>query len=112
MYRPLNFQIQRVYHQHQKYFLQKTGLHHQSLLKSPPSMVIDIVPSGAAAYRETKYTFEVAARATDSDDEWVVVSVSDTEDDNLCYSPESTIDYRPMSPDSAMLKQEHRHQNL
>ncbi|XP_023279632.1 uncharacterized protein LOC111667981 [Seriola lalandi dorsalis] len=73
--------------------------------ESPPPMIEQMLSSGTAPYRETKYTFEVLAleATTDSDDEWVVVSVSDTEDDNLRYSPDSLIDYRPMSPHSAMV---------
>ncbi|XP_044038915.1 ankyrin-2b isoform X22 [Siniperca chuatsi] len=71
---------------------------------SPPPMIEHISSSGAVPYRHTKYTFEIPApeAQTESDDDWVVVSVSDAEDDDLRYSPVSLIDYRPMSSNSVM----------
>ncbi|XP_029382689.1 ankyrin-2b isoform X2 [Echeneis naucrates] len=60
----------------------------------------------SAPYRKSKYTFELSAcgATPDSDDEWAVVSVSNTEDDELYYSPEPLTDDRPMSPNSSSLE--------
>ncbi|XP_047184854.1 uncharacterized protein LOC124849618 [Scophthalmus maximus] len=69
-------------------------------LESPPPMIETFWSPGAVTYRETKYTFEIPS--ANSDNEWEFVSVSDTEVDDLRYSPESLIDYRPMSYHSAM----------
>ncbi|XP_033986777.1 ankyrin-2b isoform X3 [Trematomus bernacchii] len=73
--------------------------------ESPPPVIEHIWSSGAAPYRQTKYTFEKPSPEvhTESDDHWVVKSVSDSDDDDLRDSPESLIDYRPISPDSVMV---------
>uniref|UniRef100_A0A8D3CEM5 Ankyrin 2 n=1 Tax=Scophthalmus maximus TaxID=52904 RepID=A0A8D3CEM5_SCOMX len=63
-------------------------------LESPPPMIETFWSPGAVTYRETKYTFEIPS--ANSDNEWEFVSVSDTEVDDLRYSPESLIDYRPI----------------
>ncbi|XP_008286053.1 uncharacterized protein LOC103361685 isoform X1 [Stegastes partitus] len=73
------------------------------IAQSPPPMIEHSLSSGAAPYRETKYTFEIPEAQIESDDDWVIIS--DIEDDGLCYSPESLIDYRPMSPNSFMAVQ-------
>uniref|UniRef100_A0A8C9YWT4 Ankyrin-2 n=1 Tax=Sander lucioperca TaxID=283035 RepID=A0A8C9YWT4_SANLU len=77
----------------------------KTVSESPPPMIEHLLFSGAAPYRQAKYTFEIPApeAQTASDDGWVVVSVSDTEDGDLRYSPESLTDYRPTSPNSAMV---------
>ena len=56
----------------------------------------------ASKHRESEYTSETAApeSAPDSEDEWVIVSVSDTEDRPL--SPDSEPEYRPMSLETAL----------
>ncbi|XP_028284806.1 uncharacterized protein LOC114450699 isoform X17 [Parambassis ranga] len=70
--------------------------------ESPPPMIEE--RSGAVAYREAKYTFEIADpdRQIGSADDWVGVSASGVDHDDLCYSPESLVDYRPMSPNTVM----------
>ncbi len=70
--------------------------------ESPPPMTEHISSSGASPYRQVKYIFEIPAPEAqrESDDDWVVVSVSDADDDDQRYSPESLIDYRLMSPNS------------
>ncbi|XP_010784902.1 uncharacterized protein [Notothenia coriiceps] len=77
----------------------------QLVSESPPPVIEHIWSSGAAPYRRTKYTFEKPSPEvhTESDDHWVVKSVSDSDDDDLRDSPESLIDYRPISPDSVMV---------
>ncbi|XP_042368568.1 ankyrin-2b isoform X1 [Plectropomus leopardus] len=69
-----------------------------SVSESPPPGIEPILFFEAAPYRQAKYTFEVLIpeAQTKSDDDWVIVSKSD----DVCYSPESLIDYRPMSANS------------
>lgn len=78
------------------------------VLESPPPMSENILLSGGGPYRKAKYTFEIPApeAQSDSDDDWVVVSVSDAEDDDVRYSPESLIDYGAMYPNSVMMAEE------
>ncbi|XP_029310379.1 ankyrin-2b isoform X2 [Cottoperca gobio] len=73
--------------------------------ESPPPVIEHILSSGAAPYRQTKYTFAIPSpeAQTETDDGWVFVSVSDTEDDDLCYSPGSLIENRPISLHSVMV---------
>ncbi|XP_069576816.1 uncharacterized protein [Brachyistius frenatus] len=73
--------------------------------ESPPPMTEHISSSGTTPYRQIKYTFQIPGPEdqTEGYNDWVVLSVSDIEDHNLWYSPESLIDYRPMSPNSVMV---------
>ncbi|XP_047456969.1 ankyrin-2b isoform X1 [Mugil cephalus] len=72
-----------------------------AISESLPPMIENT--SGAVAYRQTKYTFECPRHDAQTESEaGTLISVSDTESDDLCYSSESSIDYRPMSPNSVM----------
>nr|XP_043877084.1 ankyrin-2b isoform X1 [Solea senegalensis] len=62
------------------------------VLEPPPPRIDDSLSFRAAPYKDTKYTFEIPETLH-----------SDTEEDDLRYSPESLIDFRPMSPNSAMV---------
>nr|XP_033961404.1 uncharacterized protein LOC117463327 [Pseudochaenichthys georgianus] len=75
------------------------------LVSESPPPVIEHICLQEQPYRQTKYAFEKPSPEvhTESDDHWVVQSVSDSDDDDLRDSPESLIDYRPISPDSVMV---------
>eukprot|EP00063_Salmo_salar_P036205 XP_014011040.1 PREDICTED: uncharacterized protein LOC106577504 isoform X2 [Salmo salar] len=73
-----------------------------------PSVSDIVLPESPAAEVVSKFTFETGHRSasphseSDSGDEWVIVSVSETEDKPL--SPESLPDCRPISPATLVLK--------
>ncbi|XP_041635160.1 ankyrin-2b isoform X1 [Cheilinus undulatus] len=67
--------------------------------ESPPPMIEPVPSSGGAPYRQAEYAFEKPS----SDDDRVVVSVPDAVDDDVCGSPDSLAEFRPMSPSSVML---------
>ncbi|CAB1351829.1 unnamed protein product [Coregonus sp. 'balchen'] len=76
--------------------------------ESVPIISDIVVPESPAVEVVCEYAFETGHRSvsphskSDSEDEWVIVSVSDTEERPL--SPESLPDYQPMSPATLMLK--------
>ncbi|CAJ1086556.1 ankyrin-2b isoform X1 [Xyrichtys novacula] len=74
--------------------------------ESPPPMVEHISSSRGALYRLAEHTFEKpdSGVQTKSGGDLVVVSVSDAFDD-VCYSPDSLSEYRPMSPGLVMLSE-------
>ncbi|XP_049922891.1 ankyrin-2b isoform X2 [Epinephelus moara] len=69
--------------------------------ESPPPVIEPVLTSRAATHRQAKYMFETPAHEvqTESDDGLGVVFISD----DLRYSPESLIDYMPISTNSAMV---------
>ncbi|CAN9509792.1 unnamed protein product [Ophioblennius macclurei] len=62
-----------------------------SVSESPLPVIELAVSSEAAPYRQKEYKFETA---DSDDDDWVIIS--DVEDDSLCCSPESLMDFMPM----------------
>ncbi|XP_071020691.1 uncharacterized protein [Oncorhynchus clarkii lewisi] len=76
--------------------------------ESVPSVSDIVLPESLAAEVVSECTFETGHRSasphskSDSGDEWVIVSVSETEDKPL--SPESLPDCRPISPATLVLK--------
>ncbi|XP_072232771.1 uncharacterized protein [Leuresthes tenuis] len=94
------------------------------LSESHPPVMNQIFPLGVAPYRQAKYTFEIPGLEanTVSDDDLLKASISDTINDDLCYSaelfsltslvveargasPESVKSFngfRPLSPDSPL----------
>ncbi|XP_064881615.1 ankyrin-2b isoform X2 [Oncorhynchus nerka] len=76
--------------------------------ESVPSVSDIVLPESLAAEVVSECTFETGHRSasphskTDSGDEWVIVSVSETEDKPI--SPESLPDCRPISPATLVLK--------
>ncbi|XP_068455706.1 uncharacterized protein [Clinocottus analis] len=65
----------------------------------PLPVIEHAVCSVTTPYGEAKYAFEIPVpeARTESDAGWVLVSEADTEEDDLRYSPESLIDFRPIS---------------
>ncbi|XP_078020971.1 ankyrin-2b isoform X2 [Epinephelus lanceolatus] len=72
-----------------------------AVLESPPPVIEPVLTSRAATHRQAKYMFETPAHEvqTESDDGLGAVFISD----DLRYSPESLIDYMPISTNSAMV---------
>uniref|UniRef100_A0A7N8YI00 Ankyrin 2b, neuronal n=1 Tax=Mastacembelus armatus TaxID=205130 RepID=A0A7N8YI00_9TELE len=60
--------------------------------ESPPSVIEYILSTEAPIYRMTKYAFEVSDPEAQTDS-----------DSDICYSSESLIDPKPLSPNSVML---------
>ncbi|XP_026208480.1 uncharacterized protein LOC113157297 [Anabas testudineus] len=63
-----------------------------SVESPPPPMLEHVLPLGTSPYRGTRYRFETHAPE--------VVSMSQSHE--LCHSPESSIDFRSMSPNPVM----------